>query len=184
MISMGTYIALLRGINVTGHNKIKMTELKQLFIDSGFREVVTYIQSGNVIFQSEQSDISKIEQSIIKVIEKHFGYSIKVLVVTKSHLAAIFNSNPFIERENIDLTKLYVTLLSNQPEIDGIEQIEELLATNDDAFEVIDKSVYLYCPNGYGRTKLNNNLFEKKLNSSATTRNWKTITKLIELSNQ
>lgn len=76
MISMGTYIALLRGINVTGHNKIKMTELKQLFIDSGFREVVTYIQSGNVIFQSEQSDISKIEQSIIKAIEKHFGYSI------------------------------------------------------------------------------------------------------------
>lgn len=184
MISMGTYIALLRGINVTGHNKIKMTELKQLFIDSGFSEVVTYIQSGNVIFQSEQLDILKIEQIIIKAVEKQFGYSIKVLVVTKSQLAAIFNSNPFIERENIDTTKLYVTLLSNQPEIDGIEQIEGLTATNDDAFKVIDKSVYLYCPNGYGRTKLNNNLFEKKLKSSATTRNWKTITKLIELSNQ
>ncbi len=184
MISMSTYIALLRGINVTGHNKIKMIHLKQLFVDLGFSGVVTYIQSGNVIFQSEQLVISNIEQIIIKAIKKHFGYSIKVLVVTKSQLSTIFNSNPFIERKNIDMTKLHVTLLSKQTYIVGIEQIEGLIATNDDEFIVIDKSVYLYCPNGYGRTKLNNNLFEKKLKADATTRNWKTITKLIELSNQ
>lgn len=109
---MTIYIALLRGINVSGHNKIKMVELKQLFNDLGFNEVTTYIQSGNVIFQSEELATNKIEQIIIEAIEKKFGYSIKVLVLTKNDLKTIFESNPFIQRENIDITKLVE--LSNQ----------------------------------------------------------------------
>lgn len=181
---MSSYIALLRGINVSGQNKIKMTDLKQLFIDIGFSKVVTYIQSGNVIFQSDLLEISTIEQLIIKEIEKKFGYSIKVLVITKTHLTTIFESNPFLERENTDVTKLYVTLLNKQPDIKRIEQIEQLKTTNQDTFVIIDKTVYLHCPIGYGRTKLNNNLFERKLNVDATSRNWRTISKLIELSNQ
>ncbi len=160
-----------------------MAELKQLFSTIGFYKVVTYIQSGNVIFQSEQVETPKIEQRIHKAIENQFGYNINVLVIAKSQLTTIFNSNPFLKRENIDRTKLCVTLLNKKPDITGIEHIKELIATNDDTFEIIDKSVYLYCPNGFGRTKLSNNLFEKKLKSPATTRNWRTITTLIELSN-
>lgn len=181
---MTIYIALLRGINVSGHNKIKMVELKQLFIDLGFNEVTTYIQSGNVIFQSEELATNKIEQIIIEAIEKKFGYSIKVLVLTKNDLKTIFESNPFIQRENIDITKLHVTILKTKPETEGIESIENLIVTSDDEFKILNKSVFLYCPNGAGNTKLTINLFEKKLKTVATSRNWKTITKLVELSNQ
>lgn len=180
---MTTYIALLRGINVSGKNSIKMIELKQLFQDLSCLEITTYIQSGNVIFKNNINDIETLEKIIIKAIYKKFGYTINVIVLTKAELELIFNRNPFLKLPNIDLKKLHVTLLNNVPNLSKIESINNLIATTDDAFKIVDKSIYLYCPNGYGRTKLNNNLFEKKLNASATTRNWRTITKLTELSN-
>jgi uncharacterized protein (DUF1697 family) len=179
---MKTYVALLRGINVTGHNKIKMIELKSLFINLGFKNVTTYIQSGNVIFEANKSDTKKIEEQIISAVKNQFNYTINVLVITIDYLKTIFNSNPFLKRENIDITKLHVTLLKNEPNLESISQIRNLIKTNDDEFEILNKCVYLYCQNGYGKTKLNNNLFEKKLKSPATTRNWKTISKLVELS--
>ena len=182
---MTTYIALLRGINVTGHNKIKMTDLIQLFLDLGYLDVLTYIQSGNVLFKSEEQETSKIEQSIVKAIKNKFEYSVTVLVLVKNQIESIYNSNPFIEKiQNLDRSKLHATFLNRAPDLDGISQIKNLLNTNNDEFQIIDKTVYLYCPNGYGKTKLNNNLFEKKLKVNATTRNWKTITKLFELSQQ
>lgn len=180
---MTTYIAFLRGINVSGHNKIKMIELKQLFIDIGFSEITTYIQSGNVVFKTTEKNTSKIAQSIINAIQQQFGYSIKVLILTKIALSQIYNSNPFIERNNeIDISKLCVTLLDNIPTPEGVNLLEGINTNTTDEFLVKDKTVYLNCPNGFGKTKLTNNLFERKLKVNATTRNWKTITKLIELS--
>lgn len=179
---MKTYIALLRGINVTGHNKIKMFELKSLFIDLGFKNITTYIQSGNIIFETNKLDTNNIEQQITLAVKKHFNYTINVLVITVNHLKTIFNSNPFLKIENIDITKLHVTILKNKPNLESVPQIENFIKNNDDEFEILDKNIYIYCPNGYGKTKLNNNLFEKKLQSVATTRNWKTISKLVELS--
>jgi len=181
---MKTYIALLRGINVGGHNKIKMLELKQLFVDLGYFDIVTYIQSGNVIFNSKKLNIVEIEKSIIDAIEKQFGYSIKVLVLTKTELNTVFSSNPFILKYPKDISKLSVTLLNNEPELGEVVQIQNLVNSSDDTFEIINKSVYLYLPDGSRNTKLSNNLFEKKLKSSATSRNWRTITKLVELSTQ
>jgi uncharacterized protein (DUF1697 family) len=105
-----------------------------------------------------------------------------VLVLNKKSLETIFNSNLFLQKSGIDISKLHVTLLSNEPVYEGIKQINEM-TTNQDEFDIVDKCIYLYCPNGYGNTKLNNNLFEKKLKVSATTRNWNTISKLVELSN-
>jgi len=180
---MKTYIALLRGINVSGHNKIKMVELKQLFVDLGFFEVVTYIQSGNVIFLSEQTEIASIEQQIINAIKQIFDYTINVLVLTKIDLITIFKSNPFLERNTIDITKLHITILKNEPDTEGIFELSKFNYLNDDKFIIHHKSIYLLCPNGSGNTKLTNNLFENKLKTSATTRNWRTITKLVELSN-
>jgi len=181
-MAIKTYIGLLRGINVSGHHKIKMTELKQLFIELGFVNVTTYIQSGNVVFQTDLEEPDKIEQQILNGIQQTFGYKVQVLVLNKKSLETIFNSNPFLQKSDIDISKLHVTLLSNEPVYEGIQQINEM-TTNQDDFEIVDKCIYLYCPNGYGNTKLNNNLFEKKLKVSATTRNWKTISKLVELSN-
>jgi uncharacterized protein (DUF1697 family) len=177
-----TYIALLRGINVSGSNIIKMTELKQLFLELGFSNVNTYIQSGNVIFETNLEEPDKIEQQIKDAINRTFVYKVNVLVLTKNSLETIFASNPFLQKSDIDISKLHVTLLSNEPLSEGIEQINEM-TKNQDEFEIVDNCIYLYCPNGYGNTKLNNNLFEKKLKVSATTRNWNTISKLVELSN-
>ena len=181
---METYIALLRGINVGGHNKMKMLELKQLFVDLGYLDVVSYIQSGNVIFNSKKLHTVEIEKSIIDAIEKQFAYSIKVLVLTKTELNTIFNSNPFILKHNLDVSKLSITLLNNKPELGEVVQIQDLVNSSDDTFEIINKSVYLYLSDGSRNTKLTNNLFEKKLKSSATSRNWRTITKLVEISTQ
>lgn len=179
-----TYIALLRGINVSGHHKIKMTDLKQLFLDLGYRNVATYIQSGNVIFKSNIKEPIFIEDTVITAIQKHFGHDIKVLVLTKNELTTIFDSNPFLAKDpTMDISKLHVTILNNKPDLAGIQTIEILVATNNDEFQLIENTIYLHCPNGYGNTKLNNNLFEKKLMATATTRNWNTISKLVELSN-
>lgn len=177
-----TFIALLRGINVSGYNKIQMTELKQLFMEMGFKNVTTYIQSGNVVFQTNIAEIDKIEQQIINSIKQTFGYMVQVIVLSKKSLETIYTSNPFLLEPNIDITKLHVTLLSNKPNEKDIIPLKTL-SKNEDTFIIVDKTIYLYCPNGYGKTILNNNLFEKKLKISATTRNWNTISKLVELSN-
>ena len=180
---MTTYIALLRGINVTGHNKIKMTDLIQLFLDLGYLDVLTYIQSGNVLFKSEEQETSKIEQSIVKAIKNKFEYSVTVLVLVKNQIESIYNSNPFIEKiKNLDRTKLFTTFLNSAPNLEDISELNKLINSIDDEYKIIDNTIYLYCPNGYGKTKLNNNLVEKKLKVNATTRNWKTITKIFELS--
>ncbi len=182
---MITYIALLRGINVSGHHKIKMAELKQLFLELGYHDVFTYIQSGNVIFKSNIKESILIEDTIISAISKHFGHAIKVLVLNKEELTTIFNSNPFLAKDpTMDISKLHVTILNKKPDIAGIPPIEILVAASDDEFILVENTIYLHCPNGYGNTKLTNNLFEKKLKTSATTRNWQTITKLLELSTQ
>lgn len=180
---MITYIALLRGINVGGHNKIKMIELKQLFVDLNYTNIRTYIQSGNVIFQSKEHTILKIENNIIKALKTIFGYELKVIVITKEELKIAFNSNPYLKINAIDLTKLGVIFLRNTPSLENAPQIEELVSNSEDEFKIIEKTIYLHCPTGFAKTKLTNNLFERKLKSDATSRNWKTVTKLIELSN-
>lgn len=180
---MQIYIALLRGINVSGKNKIKMTELKQLFLDIGFSEITTYIQSGNVIFSSEEKNTSNIENKIITEINNKFRYSIKVLVLQKETLESVFKSNPFKNEADFDFKKTCATFLDKIPTVEGIAKVKALAAKN----ELIifkNKTVYLYCPNGFGRTKLSNNNIENKLKVSATSRNWNTVTKLVELSKQ
>ncbi|SNR38068.1 DUF1697 domain-containing protein [Lutibacter flavus] len=182
---MTTYIALLRGINVSGKNIIKMVELKQLFINLGYYDVITYIQSGNVLFKSSIKEQQLLEDTIVAAISKHFEYDVNVLVLTKNELTTIFNSNPFLAKDSaMDISKLHLTLLNNEPDLSKKHQIETLVINSDDEFIIHKNSVYLHCPNGQAKTKLTNNLFQKKLNSAATTRNWRTITKLIELSNQ
>lgn len=175
-------ISLLRGINVSGHNVIKMAELKALFENLGFQQVQTYIQSGNILFDFEQTEVSYLETLIAEAIKAKFGFDVPVLVLTADELNAIYKSNPLLN-ENADISTLHVTLLSEKPAVDLVKAIE-IDAYLPDRFMIVDKCVYLSCPNGYGRTKLNNTFFESKLRVKATTRNWKTIGKVIELTKQ
>ena len=179
---MTTYIALLRGINVSGHNKIKMVELKQLFINLSYNDVTTYIQSGNVIFKSSEKNISKIEQQITAQINQVFGHTINILVITKKQLETILKSNPFLKNNSIDIKVLYTILLKENYFAEGIKLIEPYL-TNNEEIKIIGNCAYIHYPSGAGNSKLTINIIEKKLQTVATSRNWRTITKLVELSN-
>ncbi len=167
------YIAILRGINVSGSKKLPMAELRALLSNLGFENVQTYIQSGNVVFKSEEKDQKKLESQISEAIKKQYDYDVPVFVITISQWKIAMAKNPFIEE---DISKQAITFLATIPTETTFE-----IESKGDQYKIIDSEVYLYCLNGFGRSKLNNNLFERKLKTQATTRNWRTIHKLLEM---
>ena len=180
---MKVYIAILRGINVSGQKKIKMQDLHEQLKNLNFYNTRTYIQSGNIIFESEENNSDKIKNSIENCIQDGFGFDIPVIIRTKGEFKEIIDRNPFMKRPQIKLDKLHVTFLSNIPELDKLSDLKNVNFLPDE-FVISGKEVYIYCPDGYGKTKLNNTFFEKKLAQNATTRNWKTVNKLLEITNQ
>lgn len=175
---MKTYISILRGINVSGQKKIIMADLKLLYEDLGFLDVITYIQSGNVVFKTNlKTTTTKLAKLIEDKIKGKYGFEVPVIIRTQNELQNIIEINPF---KNDEIDGLYVTFLSNQPNANQLEKLENVNFLPD-KFELIDKEVYLSVVS-YGNTKLSNNFFESKLKVTATTRNLKTIIKLIELS--
>lgn len=176
---MNIYIVLLRGINVSGQRIIVMKDFKTLLLKSGYTNAMTYIQSGNIVFESAESSTKTLENNLSKLIEAHYGFEVPVLILTKEDLEKILDNNPFIQRKK-DVTKLHVTLLDTLPE-------SKLLATTrdekfqSDEFVIDGTTIYLYCPDGYGMTKFSTTFFEKKLGVTATTRSWKTMEALKDL---
>ncbi|HEX3012892.1 MAG TPA: DUF1697 domain-containing protein [Methanobacterium sp.] len=176
------YIALLRGINVGRNKRIKMADLIKVFESLGFKNVKTYVQSGNVIFEHDSNDAAEIAESIERKISQTFPFSVNVIIRTKDEVENVVKGNPFIGRVGIELDKLHVIFLTDMPDPKDVLNLDINKDENEE-FEVIGREVYIYCPEGYARTKLKNDIFEKKLNTAATTRNWKTTSKLLELSN-
>ena len=174
---MNTYISMLRGINVTGHNKISMPDLKNFYESLDFQNVVTYIQSGNVIFDTKLKDLSKLSALIELNIKKSFNLDVSVILRNKIDLKRIISDNPFIKR-NEDPSKLHITFLQTPPYY--LNKLSSILIDTDE-FIIIDKEIFLFCPNGYGRTKFTNNFFENKLSLTATTRNWNTVNALYKI---
>ncbi len=178
---MEKYISILRGINVSGHKLIKMKLLQEMFVSLGFSNVLTYIQSGNVVFECEPGNPERMNKIISEGIMETFGFGVPVLVIRADELRIISENNRFLNQRQEDVAKLHVTFLSEEPDgklIDGIGKEEYL----PDEFYLAGKAVYLFCPGGYGNTKLSNTFFEKKLKVEATTRNWKTILELVRMS--
>lgn len=174
---MYTYISLLKGINVGGHHKIPMEDLKSLYQNLGFQNVVTYIQSGNVIFSSKGSSAEKEAQKIKKGIQDKFGFEIEVIIRTTNELKQIINTNPYPDAEG---NKSYVTFLAGVPAEIPSEIINKIKAPSE-SYVVTGREVYVHCPDGYGKTKLANDFFEKKLKVAATSRNWNTVRILSEM---
>lgn len=174
---MKTYIALLRGINVSGQKKIKMIELREVLEKEGLKNVQTYIQSGNIAFDSELDSKDNLENVIYNIILRHFGFEVPTLVLAKDIIEEILETNRFEDDEE---NRLYFVLLKNPPEDELIKNFNELQFENED-FHITEKCVYLFCKKGYGNAKLNNNLIERKLKVEATTRNLKTMQKLLEM---
>jgi len=177
---MKTYICLLRGINVSGKNIIKMDALKQMFESLGATNVKTYIQSGNVVFQYKDEKPVALETLITSRILADFGFDVPVQVLSSEKLKRIVENNPFLKDSSKDEAFLHLTFLSEPPQkID--QEILFSKKTGNEEIVITDAVAYLYCPHGYGGTKLNNNFLENKLKVQATTRNWKTTLKLLEM---
>ena len=177
---MFRYVALLRGINVGGHKKLPMAELRNLMEVLGFTEVSTYIQSGNVTFRSSsEASTEELQDTIQKAILKKYGWEVPVLLKTSSEIQQILDACPFPKETK---EKSYFMLLFKPP---SAENIKTTLSFQypDEEYHITPQCVYFYCAAGYGRAKLNGNFFEQKLGVGVTARNYNSIRKLIELSN-
>jgi uncharacterized protein (DUF1697 family) len=179
---MTQYIAILRGINVGGNRKVKMADLKELFTGLGFTEISTYIQSGNVLFSSAKAEDTvalgdKLEQAIVDT----FGFDVPVIVRTVEELQQAVATNPFYALPDSDIERLHLTFLKTAPEADKLDAINQINHTPDQ-FNIIGNHAFVYCSGRYSESKLTNSFFEKKLKVPATTRNWKTVLKLVDLS--
>jgi uncharacterized protein (DUF1697 family) len=170
---MGTYLAMLRGINVSGQKSVIMDDLRLLLGQNGFVKVKTYIQSGNVILSHDESDQRLLSKRIEDIIFKRYQFRVPVLIRKADEIVQVLKNNPFL-KENQDTAKIYVTFLSENPEQKYIDTLSEFPQITD-RFQQKGKEVYLYIPGGYGKTKLSNTFFENKLKVTATTRNWNLV---------
>ena len=180
---MPEYIALLRGINVSGQKKIKMADLRVHLSALGLDNVQTYIQSGNISFESKAAPEGHLAAMIRGKILEVYGFEVPTLVISATELQHVAAANPFLEAAASNPARMLVTFLGEVPELEAAKTFTGLSFPNE-YFELAGKAVYLNCPNGYGRAKLNNNFIERKLKVPATTRNWKTILKLLDMTGQ
>jgi uncharacterized protein (DUF1697 family) len=179
---MPSYVAMVRGINVSGSKPVKMEALRRSFEALGFKNVRSYVQSGNVVFEAKERAAAPLGSKIVARIKRDFGFEVSVLVLGAGELGRVVDENPFLKRRRprapeIDVTKLHVTFLAAAPAPAGLKKMEGV-SSGRDAFHCLGKTIYLACPDGYGNTKLSNNAFERALGAAATTRNWKTVTTL------
>lgn len=176
---MNTWVVLLRGVMPTGKNKVPMAQLRQVLIDAGFENVRTYIQSGNALLQTDLS-ASEVEKRVHDLIQQHIGPDLVVVVRTGAQLQKILDGNPF---QHHDISRVFFTVLAQTP---PEEKVKQVLAQDYSPEEVVitPEAAYLYIPGSAARSKLSNNFLEKKLGISATTRNFNTIKKMIELSDE
>ena len=177
---MSAAISILRGINVGGNRKIPMAELRQLYSELRLKNVTTYIQSGNVIFSADKINDEKLAKAIEQRILEKYNFEVPVIIRSMDEMKAVVKNNPFLNYNKIDTGKLHVTFMNKFP---AKENSEKLRTYNyePDRFTLSGKEVYIYCPDGYGNTKLNNTFFESKLKVTATTRNWRTVNELLRI---
>jgi len=177
---MTTHLALLRGINVSGHNMMKMDVLKNCLETVGFQNVVTYIQSGNVFIDTEDENVASVGFKIKQEIFKAFGHEVPVIVINKSDLEACLTNNPFLKEKETDTKKLYVAFISTALRADSINDLRISQFKPDEAR--IDKNrIFIKYAVGAGKTRFDQKYIEKKLNVSATIRSWNTVIQLLNM---
>jgi uncharacterized protein (DUF1697 family) len=174
-----TYLALLRGINVGGKNKLPKKDLKELFVAAGCDNVRTYIQSGNVVFEATAAVAARLPDQMATLIQERFGLRSPVVVRTAAELAGVVAGNPFL-KAGAPEDELHVYFLAAEPSASRIETLDPARSPGDE-FVVRGREVYLRLPNGMARTKLTNDYIDRRLATTSTARNWRTVTKLYEM---
>lgn len=178
---MPLHLALLRGINV-GKKTIKMEDLRKLMESSGYRNVKTYIQSGNVFFESPEKNKAKLAAALEALIEKQYGFDVTVFIIDIRDIANAVNNNTLAKRDFIEegTKKLYVTFLSDIPSVENMEKLRQA-PIGEDIVELVDNVLYFKLKSKASESKLTNNLIESKLKVKATTRNWNVTVKLLSM---
>lgn len=177
---MAVVISLLRGVNVGGHHIIKMDALRALYESLDLRDPQTYVQSGNVIFRTGERDPVRLAKRIEDGIEQQFGFRPAVIVRTSSELREVIAKNPFAKRRDIEPSKLLVDFLASDPAPDARDKVLQIKADPEE-LRPIGRELYIYFPNGMGRSKLPWAVIDKALKTPRTGRNWNTVTKLLEI---
>lgn len=166
---------------MAGYNSIKMTDLSTLYMNLGLNDCETYIQSGNVIFNcAADMHLSALSVKIEKAILERFNYSIPVMIRSIQDLTELFSANPFLSETNFESSKMAVIFLHEKPSDTQIQKVADINYPPD-KFKIIGREIFIYCPNGFGRTKLYTNFFEKKMGVIGTARNWKTISTILNI---
>jgi len=177
---MAVLISMLRGVNVGGHNKISMAELRATYESLGLKEAQTFVQSGNVVFRTKERNVAALPKRIEDAIEQRLGFRCDVVVRTPAELKDVIARNPFGKRRNVDPGKLLVTFLANHPTAEARDQVLKI-KTDPEELHIDGREVYIYFPNGMGRSKLSWPTIGKKLGTTGTGRNWNSVTKLLEM---
>ncbi len=180
---MNTYIALLRGINVSGYKIIKMAELKKMFENLEFQNVRTYIQSGNIVFQTNETAIPKLEESIWKAIENTFGFEVQIQILIPDEIRKALEINPFLKDNSLDIKQHYFVFLDEIPSEENWNILKNM-ELKGEQMSLADKVLFVYYTNGAGQSKLTTNLIESKLKVVATARNLNTTKKLLEMASE
>jgi len=176
-------ISMLRGVNLGRHHRIKMDRLRVLYESLGLRDPQTYIQSGNIIFRTDERNLVTLSKRIESAIERSFGFRPDVILRTAADLRGVIARNPFAQRRGIDPSKLLVTFLANAPEAKARDEVLRI-KTDPEKLRIRGRELYTYFPNGMARPKLSWAAIEKTLKTSGTGRNWNSVKKLLEIAEQ
>ena len=175
---MPAVICLLRGVNVGGNNKVKMEALRSLFESLQLRHAQTYIQSGNAVFSAVDQNLAGLARRIESAIEKTFGFRPETILRTVSELRKVVAGNPFATRPDIEPNKLIVMFLGSAADSAKIRVSKQA----NEEFHLADRELFIYYPDGQGKSKLSITPFDQASKAIAFTgRNWKSITKLLEM---
>lgn len=180
---MPIYIAMLRGINVGAHKRMKMEKLRASCELIGLSGVQTYIQSGNVVFRANKLSCETLVKKIADCIQRDFGFSADVIVRTREELQAIINKNPLLKERGVDATKFHVVFLSDAPSAAALKKLQELTLPPDRA-RSLGKEIYFYFPNGVSGSSLWKHPLDKVLSVTSTMRNWNSVNKLYEMAQE
>jgi uncharacterized protein (DUF1697 family) len=188
---MPTHVALLRGINLGGRNKVAMADLRQLVASLGHSDVATYIQSGNVVFSSEQADTAALASALEQAIARELGLQIRVVVISRDELAQVMRDNPYSGEPNPKM--VHAVFLSGQPGPDleqriaaARERAAQKQPDSRDTAQVIGRTIFLHTPDGFGRSELGSQIVQGAAQAKGnavvgTARNWATVSKLLAM---
>jgi uncharacterized protein (DUF1697 family) len=177
---MPVIISMLRGVNLGAHNRMSMEALRDVYESLKLLDVRTFIQSGNVLFKTEEREIDTLVTKVQDAIERRFKFRPDIIVRTAAELRDVIARNPFARRRGIEPAKLLVTFLASHPGEAAREQLRKL-KTDPEEVRIDGREIYTYFPNGMARPKLSWAAIEKILKTSGTGRNWNSVTKMLEM---